>query len=214
MMDDDRLEEFLRSSAQDYHRPPEPPRAEMWARIDARRRDTKAAGWRKGGSPLPRWLVWPVGIAAVLAIGVGIGRITVGSPEAAGPIAGTPTERGRVGNRALSLATSQHLSHAEAFITGFRAETRERRQDTEFVTTARALLSTTRLLLDSKAVSDRRTRELLEDLELTLVQIVQLPPGAGGDELNLITESLDQRGLLPRLRTATPTGPAGIQGEL
>ena len=36
-MTDERFEEFLKKTAQDYNQPPETPRAEMWARIDAAR---------------------------------------------------------------------------------------------------------------------------------------------------------------------------------
>jgi hypothetical protein len=36
--DDDRLDELLREAAQDYHRPPEPPREVMWQAIQAQRR--------------------------------------------------------------------------------------------------------------------------------------------------------------------------------
>jgi len=48
-----------------------------------------------------------------------------------------------------------------------------------------------------------------------LVQIVQLSYERGGDELELVTEGLERGGLLPRLRTAIPAGPAvGMEGVL
>ena len=65
MSDDERFEEFLRQTAADYNRPPETPRELMWARIDEARR--ASANITE---------VVPIGAAAVLAVGVGIGRIT------------------------------------------------------------------------------------------------------------------------------------------
>src|SRR2546422_11723648 len=79
-MTDDRFEERLRQAAQDYHRPPPTPREELWRRVAAAR----AARQRRGIvlRPAPRW---GVGIAAVLALGVGIGRWSAtGSPTGSG----------------------------------------------------------------------------------------------------------------------------------
>lgn len=73
MSDDDRFDDFLRNVARDYNAPPPTPRDAMWARIDAERR-ARAAGT---AHPLPlrrRWWPLAVGIAAALALGVGIGR--------------------------------------------------------------------------------------------------------------------------------------------
>ena len=62
---------------------------------------------------------------------------------------------------------------------------------------------TTRLLLDSPAAaSDPRLKNLLEDLELVLAQLSQLPAEHGKTELNLIREALVQRDVVPRLRSA------------
>ena len=86
MMDDreDRLDNLIRDAARDYHAPPATPRAEMWEAIRASR---EAAGTevrplvvRPARSPLR--LVF--GIAALLALGVAIGRLTP-SPRATAP---------------------------------------------------------------------------------------------------------------------------------
>ena len=59
------------------------------------------------------------------------------------------------------------------------------------------------MLLDSPAAaSDPRLKNLLEDLELVLAQLAQLPPERRGPELTLIAEALEQRDVVPRLRSA------------
>jgi hypothetical protein len=66
---------------------------------------------------------------------------------------------------------------------------------------ARDLLSTTRLLLDS-GVESPALRELLQDLELVLAQVVRLPqsPAAGDDDgAHYVSEAVAQRYVLPRL---------------
>ena len=68
-MTDDRFDERLRQAAQDYHRPPVTPREELWHRIAAAR-----AARRRHVIVVRPTLRWGVGIAAVLALGVAIGR--------------------------------------------------------------------------------------------------------------------------------------------
>jgi hypothetical protein len=74
----------------------------------------------------------------------------------------------------------------------------------------REVLSSTRLLLDSPAGRDPQLRPLLDDLELVLVQIIRLS-GAPLDSSDraLIDRALEDRDLLPRIRTAVPAGVAG-----
>ncbi|HVE77940.1 MAG TPA: hypothetical protein VNA89_03710, partial [Gemmatimonadaceae bacterium] len=95
-MSDERFEQRLGQAARDYHAPGEVPRDAMWAAIDAARRGQAGAA-----PPAPRrrpvarvpWLA-AAGIAAVLAIGVAIGRWTARLPGGALPaqgIAGVPT---------------------------------------------------------------------------------------------------------------------------
>ena len=153
----------------------------------------------------------------ILAIGVGIGRLTmdVGEPEgdlvAVSPDPGSlaasaPTAASHV---AYKVAATQHLSRAETFLTSFRMSSTAGTADAEFWTGAGELLSNTRLLLDSPAGADPVFKELLGELELVLVQIVQLSYERGNEiELQLLTDGIERKGLLPRLRTAIPAGPA------
>jgi hypothetical protein len=200
-MTDDRFDRLLRDAAQGYHRPPETPRDEMWRHIAAAR---AARRGRRQRATL--WLRWGVGIAAVLVLGIGIGRWTA-HPSGAGttPVAAA----GGTGDAgvAYGVAAAQYLTRTEALLTGFRTETRTEERNARFAAQARELLTTTRLMLDSPAAQDARLKTLLEDLELVLAQIAQLNGSSAGEDVQLINQGLEQRSVLLRLRTAVPAGP-------
>jgi len=208
---EDRFEQRLRDMAQEYHRPPETPREELWQRIAAAR----AARRRRRAVSASPWLRWGVGIAAVLVLGIGIGRWTARQPGGnAIPLA---TAGGNdQGMLAYRVAAAQYLPRTEALLTGFRSEARSGQPDAQFARQARDLLGTTRLMLDSPAAQDARLKGLLEDLELLLAQIAQLPANGNQEDLQLINQALEQRGVLLRLRTANPAGPGPVrmQGAL
>lgn len=202
----DRFDERLRAAARDYHQPPATPRDEMWTRIVTQRRRRREA---RRMITAPRWIAWGVGLAAVLALGVGIGRWTAREGTSGSPAPGASTAAGGPG-LAYRVAATQHLSRTETFLTDFRGAG----LDPGFALSARQLLSQTRLMLDSPAADDTRLRALLEELELVLAQIAQLAAGDSA-ERNLIAQGLEQRGVLSRLRTAIPAGPAvSTQGAL
>lgn len=207
MMDepDDRLDDLLRDAARDYHAPPPTPKAEMWQRIEAARRATVV-------TPIRRSTVWrvPLAVAALLTIGVAIGRLTSPGAGTTAPTAATPpglgaaTPRAERGTVAAQLVTAAHLSQAEMFLTEF--DTQAPAED--FSAQAKGLLTTTRLLLDSKRLKDAGTRKLLEDLELVLVQIATIDPQDRHEELGFIADGIAQSHLRTRLRSAIPAGPA------
>ena len=204
-MMEDRFDQWLREAAQEYHRPAPTPREEMWREIAARRAARRVA------RPVLRW---GVGIAAVLALGIAIGRWTRGAPGPM-PSEAIATAPGQASPLAYRLAAAQYLTRTEALLTGFRAETRAGEPAGQFARQARDLLGTTRLMLDSPAANDVRLKSLLEDLELVLAQIAQLPAGADREDVQLINQGLEQRSVLLRLRTATPAAPtARAQGVL
>jgi hypothetical protein len=198
-MRDDRFEELLGDAARNYHRPPETPREEMWRRIAARR----AA--RRRRLVLRPGFRWGIGIAAVLALGIAIGRWMARPRGPDRTVAGGATDQ--AATLAYHLAAAQYLSRTEALLTGFRAETRAGEPVAQFTAQARDLLVTTRLMLDSPAARDVRLKGLLEDLEVVLAQIAQLPAGGDREDMQLIDQGLDQRSVLLRLRTAVPAGP-------
>jgi hypothetical protein len=201
-MSDDRLDERLREAARAYNAPPETPREEMWARIQAgRRRDPRVLRLR------PRRVLWAAAAAAVLAAGIAIGRLSVGPRTVAweGPSANATSYR---------LAAQEHLSQSEAFLTLFRTSLEERTDHRLASASARQLLATNRLLLDSPAAVEPSTRLLLEDLELVLAEIAQLSPRSREQDLQLIRDGIERGNVMPRLRTAVPAGAAPTQGVL
>src|SRR3989454_877373 len=205
VMTDDRFDQWLRDAARDYHRPPATPREELWSRIAAAR-----AARRQQIVVIRPLLRWGVGIAAVLALGVAIGRWSAtGSPTSSGS-AGTGE---RTSTFVYRLAAAQYLSRTEALLKGFRAEIHGGAPTAQFSVQARDLLCTTRLMLDSPAARDVRLKNLLEDLELVLAQMAQLRSSGDREDVQSINQGLDQRSVLLRLRTANPAGPGPVRTQ-
>jgi len=201
--DDDRLPERLHDVARGYHAPLAAPREEMWKAIVAGRERRRAARRR---------VRWGLSLAAMLVLGIGIGRmVPFGQPSRVETDA--PAQAGHA--TPYRVAAGQYLARTEVLLTDFRGASRRGRIDPEFLASARDLLTTTRLLLDSPAADDARLAALLQDIELVLAQISQLQaePGRRG-ELDLINQSINQSSMLTRLRAATPGAgvPARAEG--
>jgi hypothetical protein len=209
---DDKLDGRLEEAARQYNEPPETPRDAMWARIvagKATRMPKPASNWRS-----PRMWV-PAAAAAVLLIGIAIGRYS--TPGDIGPVAdrdttiGTQREPtgspGREANvSAYQLAAIPIFNQAELLLTQFRSGDIQAENGESFTKRAASLLTDTRLLLDSPAAEDPKMHRLLGDLELVLVQMVRLTEEDDQEEVELITDSMKTRSLLPRLRTNAATG--------
>lgn len=203
-MTDDRFDMWLEKEAREhYNQPPATPRDVMWQRIQAARTPV-----RRAIRPRIRPVIWvPLAAAALLVVGVGIGWLIKpdGNPAPIAQSSPAPPTSGT--NTAYRLAATQFLGQSEVFLTGFREETRRGVTTPETGRHARQLLATSRLLLDSPAASDARLKSLLEELELVLSEISTLTSERAVQDAPFITEGLDARGLLPRLRTAVPAGP-------
>ena len=200
-MPEDWLAERIRRAAAEYHRPPAAPRDAMWQAIAAARQR------RRARRPVA-WAAWTVGIAATLVLGIGIGRWTDRRPGPATPAVTAP-------GLAYRVAAAQYLTRTEALLTGFQVESRGSvaRGDGQFAAQAADLLATTRLMLDSPAAQDIRLKGLLEDLELVLAQIAQLPQGGDREDMRLINQGLDQHSVLLRLRTTLPAVPVPLRTQ-
>jgi hypothetical protein len=106
-MNDHELDDQMRRLTQSYNEPPVTPREAMWERIE-RARDGRAAvpivaSWRKS------WLRTGAGIAAVLVVGIGIGRLTHGVGGATPPAVASSgsAQQGDTGTaRALTVVAS------------------------------------------------------------------------------------------------------------
>ncbi|MEX2178542.1 MAG: hypothetical protein WD801_07515 [Gemmatimonadaceae bacterium] len=201
--DDDRLPDALRNAARDYNTPPPLAPADlddMWSVIESRafadsQRTPDRAYWATIRRVLP--------IAAVLLVGVAIGRFSAGS----GASPTVPTARVASSDSSMlqepyQSTTSRYLGQTAALLAALPAEVRAGAADDALHGRAHDLLLTTRMLLDSPAASDPRISTLLDDLELVLAQIVRLQTDDGRSELELIRQALEQRDVLPRLRTA------------
>ena len=205
MMDEDRLSDKLEQAAREYHRPPATPREAMWERIAAERARRRA---EPRVIPLRPWIRWSLAAAAVLLVGVAIGRFTAG-PTRSASTNPTPLPVAVASDLPYRVAAAQYLTRTEALLTGMRTDARAT-TDSQFVDQARDLLLTTRLMLDSPVAKSPRMKQLLEDLEIVLAQIATLPAsGQSSEDLKLINEGIEQRGVLLRLRTSVPPGTQG-----
>jgi hypothetical protein len=116
----------------------------------------------------------------------------------------------------FAVAAERHLAQSEAFLTLFRASVREGKDATLAPATARELLVNNRLLMDSPAANDPKISHLLDDIELVLAQIAQLPAEGREADVQIITDGLDAGGVLTRIRSEVTSGPVAAvpQGAL
>jgi hypothetical protein len=219
---EDRLDERLHEAAREYNAPPPTPRERMWARIADERRSRPPA---RPSLRRSRRIWYPVAAAAVLLLGIAIGRwgLNPTLPEGGPAISGQPADRSR--QRAATTATGAAqtggrdeisvyryaaapvLSKAELLLTQFQARRAATGDDADFSSRAAALLVETRLLLDSPAAENPELRMLLGDLELVLARIVRLAAQQEEDERVWAEQGLAERAILPRLRANIPVGP-------
>lgn len=216
----DRFEELMQDAAHTYRRPPAPDFDAMWNSIEAAMDrpnviasigsdgsdDTvddrvSATARRRSHARITQRLA----IAATLVIGIALGRASMSmsssAPATAPELVASNTEA--TAPMPYEQETSRYLGQTAALLIALPSEVRAGRADEQFVSRAGELLSRTRLLIDSPAASDPRMRDLLEDLELVLAQVVRLQNDTTSrTELDLISRALEQRDVIPRLRTA------------
>ncbi len=217
-MTDEQMQELLREAKDSYRVPAEPPIAAMWARIEREAFDAPAqvpVVYGNGrGLEIPslrahgmrRWLAPAAGIAATLLVGIGIGRVSKESTNGTTlppVVEAAPSAAVTLPSDPLLRATSEYLAQTVALLASLPRDSVGQRltADTKFVADARALLGTTRLLMDSPAATDPRMRDLFQDLELVLAQVAQLRTAPRAQELTFIAEAMSERDVVPRLRT-------------
>src|SRR5687768_6002387 len=179
----------------------------MWEAIrQGAARHTPPVTWRS--RPFMRWVPLAAAATLLLAVGYSAGRMrsTTEAPDAAVADA-PPSMAGDTTNRFYDAAVVSHFGRAEAMLTTFRASATG--SDTQLDRWARDLLTDTRLLLDSPAANDTRRRRLLEDLELTLAQIVQLSAASSPDDQHIVDGAIERGELLTRLRNVVPARTSG-----
>jgi hypothetical protein len=191
-MTDDRFEELLAQLRHEHHVPPPTPTEKMWAEIQRRQQLRQRSGWQPA-----RW--WPLAAAALLLLGIGIGRSLRPQPTVSLSDAGGTGRIQRVDPYALVAA--RHLDRAEALLTHFESGNSPEISREQLAAWSRALLDDTRMLLDSPAVDQPTLRSLLGDVELLLALIIQ---SDGESDPRAIADGLRNSGLLQRLRARTP----------
>lgn len=286
------FDEVIGRVARDAEPVPEVPREEMWAAIVSLREDERQdtatatttaeltdieaarakAKARANSSRSLTWMKIAAPLAAMLVIGIGVGRMWNGSPdsaaspgqtaavnadsgarvaanEPASPADSTPVpndnllngrdvnapadnqapmlarsvSRGNNSNtrpsadngssstrenatydRALPyrLAAARHMSRAETLLVSMGNDIRDGHIN-EVAVRAADLLVNTRLLKDSPAAAEPEAQKLLDDLELILAQVATISPTRSAEDLKLIQDAINQRGVLIRLRAAT-----------
>jgi hypothetical protein len=243
-MNDDELDALLRDAARTYDPPPELADADAtWRAIERAlpragaehpstapmaptapptltviRADAHADGdttARPAVRRAPSWLAAWVRAAAVLLVGVAIGRATVRSPASDVAARGVPAARAdrpapTAAIPGASLAstggdpgvTGEYLARIELLLADLPDALRARRGDPAFQARADALLLQTRLLLDSPAAADPTLRALFDDLEIVLAQLVRLDAIRDPMDVDFLEQALEQRDVMPRLRDA------------
>ncbi len=216
--EDPKFEQWLKQHATSYNTPPTPDVERMWVAIEADHFDsntlTHAHTLRATPivKPTPWWSNSWMRVAAALVVGVGLGRISAVTPSITGAGTNSPAVAAVNASNSSSNAelvepidepaASRYLGQTVALLASLQTDARGTTGDTLYKKHATDLLLTTRLLLDSPSARDPKVRALLDDLELVLAQIVQMPAKRNASDLDLIHQAMEQRDVMPRLRTA------------
>lgn len=195
-MTEERLNELMDDARRTWPLPPEPDYQAMWERIDRE----AFAGVRRDART-PSWRIFSIGLAATLLVGIGVGRLSMKDQAAVPTVAAVPTDTAKSSSGAYDKVASELLGRTVLLLTSL-PEGRSVGAGERFSNQATELLTSTRLLIDSPAASDVRFKDLLEDLELVLAQIAMLQSGRTRQEIDLITDALEERDVVPRIRSA------------
>jgi hypothetical protein len=221
-MNDDRFEELMKDASHTYRRPPTPDFESMWNSIATELDHRQVISSIGGNTPVVQptdasdlnevrrtrptsRTTQRLAIAATLVIGIALGRasMSISSSTSTGMPETSVASNDASAPMPYEAETSKYLGQTAALLIALPSEVRAGRADEQFVNRAGELLGRTRLLMDSPAATDPRMRDLLEDLELVLAQVVRLQNDTTSrTDLDLISRALEQRDVIPRLRTA------------
>jgi len=221
---DEKLDALIKGAAADYNRPGATPREAIWERIQARRAaGAGAARITWPANNLRLYVSIGLAVAATLVIGVVIGgrlertrtsTVALGGTAATAAPAMAPDS---VAANAYRRVMLEHIGNTEAMIMTFRATARAGTVDKQMADWSGDLLLRTRMLESSPASQDPVMKRLLEDLDLVLAQITQYSGRAThrADDLDLIEQSIEQRGVMTKLRATipAPTTSSAIKGS-
>ena len=205
-MSDREFDELVEEMKRSHNPPPPVPTDRMWARIEARRAEQRQrAGWR--------WLKPALAMAAVLLLGIAIGRVGLRpdeSPVVADAELSTPAPDVPAAGAAPQDQTSVLVRHAavdlfnkaDALLTDLKVSSCATSDPEPVPAWAGNLLVQTRLLLDSSLGEDPETKALLQDLELVLARITRLSREDCTGDVDRIRKDMKANATLDRLRLA------------
>jgi len=197
---------------------PEVPRDRMWERIDAARvehRGVLQPEFTPRPRPAWRYVRLAAGIAAVLLVGVLIGR-TIQDPgtiPSGTPVAGTEVQGpglhdpAAIEREVYGLAANDLFGRADFLLTDFKVRGCDSGDLAAVPEWAGGMLVQTRLLMGTPVADDPVVSELLDELELVLAQIVGLSRDNCARDMAWIRSGLENRSTIDRLRRMT--GPGG-----
>jgi len=204
-MDDKELNKMARS----HNPPPEVPRDRMWEKIDAARSERRSVvqpDFTPRRSPAFRIIRIAAGVAAILVLGVFIGRMTdqqpvpVPVPVAVNEVETTDPD---IKKDIYRLAARDLFSRADFLLTDFKVRSCGKDELSEVPAWAGGMLVQTRLLMDTDVAEDVEMKNLLDELELVLAQIVGLSRDNCASDMAWIRQGLQERDTIDRLRTVS-----------
>jgi hypothetical protein len=211
-MMDPKNEQDREEMARLHNRPPETPRDHMWERINASRTERRGVlqpDFTPGRGPVFRVLRISAAVAAVLVIGIFIGRMTEnpGTVPLAdiAPVAVIQTEPDppHIKKDVYAMAARDLFGRADFLLTDFKVRSCGTDNLTEVPDWAGGMLVQTRLLMGTSAAEDIQMNNLLEELELVLAQIVGLSKDNCARDMAWIRQGLQERSTIDRLRTVS-----------
>jgi hypothetical protein len=195
-MDDTKLQDLIQASAPDVRPLDDNSVDALWTQIESAHFDGVRALHAPRRTLANAWRPF-IALAATLAIGFGFGRFSAPASDPQLPAITVATDASVP--EPLRRTTSRYLDDAALLLASLPEESTS---DTAFTGQASTLLNRTRLLLDSPTTaSNPQLRDLLEDLELVLAQVARLRSTTSAEELSFIASALNERDVVPRLRT-------------
>jgi hypothetical protein len=202
MMDDKELKKMARS----HNPPPEIPRDRMWEKINAARSGSRGVlepDFTPRRGQTFRILRMAAGVAAILVLGVFIGRMTEQQPVPDPVPVAVHQVDPEVKKDIYRLAARDLFSRADFLLTDFKVRSCGKDDLTEVPAWAGGMLVQTRLLMDTSVAEDIEMKNLLDELELVLAQIVGLSRDNCASDMAWIRQGLQERDTIDRLRTVS-----------
>ena len=207
IMSEDQLDNIINTAADHYNVPPvNPPFDQMWTAIESEAFAPKVQSIvpaRRASLANNPWLR----MAAVLVLGVVIGRYTMRTTSASAPVATPTVAQAPDLEASYQLSADRYLGQTVTLVAGLPKQLQSGRIDSAYVARASESLTQLRLLMDSPAASNPRLRALFEDLELVLVQVVQMPSSGNATDAKLIRQAMQEKDVMPRLVDAVADTP-------